>query len=128
MFYTFCWNICPDLIFGGYVYAGVPPLYRIIEKNGKSYQYLKDDNALLKYRNKHSGEKYEVKRLKGLGEMSQEETAECLTNVDTRIIRQITVADATTAKQLFSQLMGENVVYRKKFLKDYGEEAMYNAE
>jgi len=128
LFYTFCWNLCPKLITEGYVYAGVPPLYRIIEKNGKSYQYLKDDAALLEYRNNHLGEKYEVKRMKGLGEMDKDETEECLTNAETRIIRQIKVGDVNTANQLFSQLMGENVIYRKKFLKDYGEEAMYNAE
>lgn len=64
LFYTFIWNICPDLITTGHIYAGVPPLYKITEKNGKSYKYLKDDNALEEYRKTASGN-YIVNRLKG---------------------------------------------------------------
>ena len=44
LFYTFIWTFCPQLILDGYVYAGVPPLYKITE--GKdTYIYLKDDVA-----------------------------------------------------------------------------------
>ena len=65
LFYTFIWNICPELITKGYIYAGVPPLYKITEKNGKSYKYLKDDAALLAYRKENEGKKYIVGRMKG---------------------------------------------------------------
>lgn len=125
LFYTFVWNFCPQLIQDGYVYAGVPPLYKIIEKNGKNYVYLKDDAALLEYRNSHKGEKYVVNRLKGLGEMDPEEVEETLMNKENRIIKQITVEDVTAANQLFENLMGEGVAYRKQFLKEHAEEAMY---
>lgn len=60
--------------------------------------------------------------------MSQEETAEALTDVNTRIIRQITVEDAKKASELFEQLMGDSVVYRKQFLKQYANEVCYNVE
>lgn len=127
LFYTFVWNICPELITKGYVYAGVPPLYKITEKNGKSYKYLKDDAALEEYRATHpSG--YIVGRMKGLGEMGIEETAECLTDKETRIIHNVTVDDITTANRLFSNLMGENILARKQFLKEYAEWSCYNAE
>ena len=64
LFYTFIWTFCPQLIIDGYVYAGVPPLYKITE--GKdTYIYLKDDAALEEYRNKNSSKKYIVNRLKG---------------------------------------------------------------
>lgn len=63
LFYTFIWNFCPELIFDGFIYAGVPPLYRITI--GKKYLYLKDDAALLKFREENKGRKYEVNRLKG---------------------------------------------------------------
>ena len=29
LFYTFIWTFCPQLIIDGYVYGGVPPLYKI---------------------------------------------------------------------------------------------------
>lgn len=128
MFYTFIWNFCPDLIKDGYIYAGVPPLYKITEKNGKSYKYLKDNNALAEYQKLHAGEKYIVNRMKGLGEMSEEETAETLTDPATRIIRQIKIGDITAAKRAFEDMMGDSVVQRKVFLKEHGEESTYNAE
>lgn len=128
LFYTFIWKICPELINQGHIYALVAPLYRIIEGNGKSSTYLKDDSALLQYRETHKGKKYEVKRMKGLGEMDEDETKECLTDPETRNIREVHIEDAAVAARLFTQLMGDSVVYRKQFLKDYGNEAMYNAE
>ncbi len=123
LFYTFIWTFCPDLIKDGYVYAGVPPLYKITE--GKdNYIYLKDDAALEEYRNKNKGKKYIVNRLKGLGEMSVEETA-ILVDPDKRIIKQITVEDAKQADILFDQLMGDSVTPRKQFIKEHSAEATY---
>lgn len=127
LFYTFVWNFCPDLVKDGYIYAGVPPLYKITEGNGKSYRYLKDDRALEEYRSTHKG-RYQVNRLKGLGEMSEDEVSETLMDPNQRIIRQLTVEDVNRANSLFEQMMGDSVVYRKKFLKEYSEEAMYNNE
>ena len=112
----------------GYIYAGRAPLYKITEKNGKSYTYLRDDKALEEYRALHKGEKYEVGRMKGLGEMGVEETEECLTDPSKRVIDQITVKDEAAANNIFIQMMGTNVQFRKQFLKQYGKEAMYNAE
>ena len=64
LFYTFIWNFCPQLIEDGYVYAGVPPLYKITEGKDK-YIYLKNDEELEKYRKTHQGKKYQVGRMKG---------------------------------------------------------------
>ena len=128
LFYTFIWNVCPELLKQGYIYAGRAPLYKITEKNGKSYTYLRDDAALEAYRAAHAGEKYDVGRMKGLGEMGVEETEECLTDMEKRVIDQITVNDEKAADNIFMQMMGKNAEFRKQFLKQYGKEAMYNAE
>lgn len=126
LFYTFIWRLCPELIINGYIYAGVPPLYKIITNNG--YKYLKNDEALEQYKEKNRGKKYEIKRMKGLGEMSVEETEETLTNPENRIIKQITVNDIPSTNILFEQLMGTAVLPRKKYIKEHSEEAIYNAE
>ena len=123
LFYTDMWNVCPDLFLQGYIYAGVPPLYKIIMA-GK-YYYLKNDAALEEFREKNKGKKYQVNRLKGLGEMDVEETEETLTNVDNRIIKQITVEDIEAANILFEQLMGTGVTARKQYIKEHSNEAMY---
>ena len=127
LFYTFIWNFCPQLIEEGYVYAGVPPLYKITEGKDK-YIYLKNDEALEEYRKTHQGKKYQVGRMKGLGEMDVDETEKTLTNPDERIIKQITVEDIKEADALFDKLMGTGVVGRKEYIKKHSEEATYNAE
>ncbi len=124
LFYTFIWTFCPQLIIDGYVYGGVPPLYKITE--GKdNYLYLKDDKALFEYRQKNQGKKYQVNRLKGLGELSAEET-EILVDPAQRIIRQITVEDVDKANKLFDELMGDQVVPRKNFIREHAQEAVYD--
>ena len=127
LFYTFIWNFCPQLIIDGYVYAGVPPLYKITEGKDK-YVYLKNDEALEEYRKTHVGKKYQVGRMKGLGEMDPDETEKTLTNPDERIIKQITVNDIKAADALFEKLMGNGVVGRKEYIKAHSEEATYNQE
>ena len=124
LFYTFIWNFCPQLIIDGHVYAGVPPLYKITEGKDK-YVYLKNDEALEEYRKTHQGKKYIVGRMKGLGELSIEETEETLTDPNQRIIKQITVSDIKEADRMFDILMGTAIIPRKEFLKKYSEEATY---
>ena len=126
LFYTFIWNFCPQLIDDGYIYAGVPPLYRITM--AKKYIYLKDDTALEEFRAKNKGKNYIIKRFKGLGEMSVEETEETLLDPEVRILNQITVSDVEKATRLFDDLMGTAVVPRKLYIKEHSKEATYNAE
>ena len=124
LFYTFIWTFCPQLIEDGYVYAGVPPLYRITE-NKDTYVYLKDDAELEEYRKKHPGKKLALTRMKGLGEMDEIET-KILVDPAQRIINRVSVEDAKAADRLFDDLMGDAVVPRKKFIKDHSDEAKYH--
>jgi len=124
LFYTFIWTFCPQLILDGYVYAGVPPLYKITE--GKdTYIYLKDDAELEKYRASHKNKKYQVNRLKGLGEMSPDETS-ILVDPDKRIIKQVTVEDIKATDKLFDDLMGTQILPRKRFIQQHSQEATYD--
>ena len=115
LFFTFIWKFCPDLIKKGYIYAAVPPLYRIIQ--GKKSFYLKDDAALEEYRKTATGN-YEVRRFKGLGEQNAEELAESTMEPGNRILKQITMEDAQAAALTFTSLMGESASTRKKFIEE----------
>ena len=126
LFYTFIWNFCPQLIQDGYVYAGVPPLYKVTI--GKEYKYIKNDEELEKFKKENPTKKYTVNRMKGLGEMSVEETEQTLTNPNERILKQITVDDVSAANVLFEQLMGTGVTARKEYIRLHSQEAVYNAE
>ena len=123
LFYTFIWNFCPELIQDGYIYAGVPPLYKVIM--GTKYQYIKNDEALEEWKKEHPAVKYELARMKGLGEMNPDETEETLTDPNKRIIKQVTVEDARAADILFEQLMGSAAIARKEYIKNHSEEAIY---
>lgn len=124
LFYTFIWTFCPQLIQDGYVYAGVPPLYRITMGKDE-HIYLKDDKALEEFKQTHQGKKYQIGRMKGLGEMDVEETS-ILVDPDKRIIHQVTVEDAKEADKLFDALMGEAITPRKEFIKKYSDLATYS--
>lgn len=126
LFYTFIWNFCPELIKDGYIYAGVPPLYKVTM--AKKYYYLKDDAALEEFRKKNVNRSYTVNRFKGLGELSPEETEETLIEPENRIIKQITVEDIQATDKLFDDLMGTAIAPRKLYIKEHSQEALYNAE
>ena len=126
LFYTFIWNFCPQLIQDGYIYAGVPPLYKVTM--AKKYYYLKDDAALEQFKKEHPGKSVTVNRFKGLGELDPDETEETLVDPDNRIIRQVTVEDVNAANKLFDDLMGTAVTPRKLYIKQHSQEATYNAE
>ena len=128
LFYTFIWNFCPDLVENGYIYAGVPPLYKITLAANKGYKYLKNDEVLAEYQKENKEKKYQVGRMKGLGEMDVEEIEETLTDPDNRIIKQITIEDVTIADKLFNDLMGNTVIPRKRYIKEHSQEATYNQE
>ena len=116
LFLTFIWKFCPELIEKGYIYAAVPPLYRILK--GKSSFYLKDDAALEAYRAANPGGGYELRRFKGLGEQSIDELSESTMAPATRTLKQITMDDAVAAANVFTSLMGESATLRKKFIEE----------
>lgn len=60
--------------------------------------------------------------------MDVEETEETLTDPNNRIIKQISVDDVAAANELFSNLMGDAVIPRKRYIKEHSAEATYNAE
>lgn len=115
LFLTFIWKFCPQLIEKGYVYAAVPPLYKATM--GTKIQYLKDDAALEAFR-KSTSKKFELGRMKGLGEMDPHEMAETVMSPETRTLKQITMDDATEVAKTFMSLMGEAVNPRKKFIEE----------
>ncbi len=115
LFLTFIWKFCPELLEKGYVYAAVPPLYKATM--GTKIQYLKDDAALEEFR-KSTTKKFELGRMKGLGEMDPDEMAETVMSAETRTLKQITMEDAAAVANIFMSLMGESVTPRKKFIED----------
>lgn len=120
LFYTFIWTFAPQLIEKGYVYASVPPLYKVTVD--KSYKYLKDDAALDAFKKANPTKKLTVGRMKGLGEMDAEELEETMLNAENRTLKQVTVSDIGAANKLFEALMGDSAAARRKYIEEHSSE------
>ncbi len=116
---TFFYRYMRPLIESGYLYIAQPPLYRI--KKGKKVYYAYSDRELEDIL-KRLGNKVEVQRYKGLGEMNPEQLWETTMNPENRYLIQVTIEDARKADELFSILMGEDVEARRKFIIEHSKE------
>jgi DNA gyrase subunit B len=115
---TFFFRFMPDLIKEGYVYAAMPPLYRIRKKKD---HYVYSDAELK--REIQGMANANVTRFKGLGEMSPNQLWETTMSPKTRRIKRIYVEDAVEADQVFTMLMGDDVQGRKEFIAENANEA-----
>ena len=112
---TLFYRFFKPLVEGGYVYAAQPPLFCI--KHGKTIKYVLNEAERDEYLATLSpNTKYDVARMKGLGEMDAEELNETTMDIKTRVLRKITVEDTIAADDAFSQLMGEEVAPRREFI------------
>ena len=112
---TLFYRFFKPIVEAGHVYAAQPPLFCI--KHGKTIKYVLNAEERDEYLASLSPNiKYEITRMKGLGEMDAEELNETTMDINTRVLRQITVDDAIAADEVFSKLMGEEVEPRREFI------------
>ena len=115
---TLFYRFFKPIVEAGYVYAAQPPLYCI--KHGQTIKYVLNDEERDEYIKtlNEKNVRYDIARMKGLGEMDAEELNETTMDIDHRILRKITVDDAISADAAFSKLMGEEVEPRRKFIEE----------
>ena len=116
---TFFYRYMKKIIENGYVYAAMPPLYRVTKGKQAYYCYSDDE---LDARRKELGALDGLQRYKGLGEMNETQLWDTTMNPENRKLKRITIVDAQRAEELFKILMGVDVVPRRKFLHEHSEQ------
>ncbi len=114
---TLFYRFFRPIIEAGHVYAAQPPLFCI--KHGKTIKYVLNEEERDNYlASLNPNTKYEITRMKGLGEMDAEELNETTMDINKRVLRKITLDDVMEADEAFSKLMGEEVGPRRKFIEE----------
>ncbi|WP_110928033.1 DNA topoisomerase (ATP-hydrolyzing) subunit B [Bacillus massiliglaciei] len=117
---TFFYRYMKKIIEHGYVYIAQPPLYKV--QQGKRVEYAYNDRELDTILANFSGQKPNIQRYKGLGEMNPEQLWETTMDPEVRTLLQVTLTDAIEADETFEILMGDKVEPRRNFIE---ENALY---
>lgn len=131
------------IVDGGYLYIAQPPLYKIRKGREIFYAYSDEEKARIAGKDAQlesleadespedeeadtkskKAPKTSVQRYKGLGEMNAEELWETTMDPKRRVLKLVTIDDATDADRTFDILMGTDVPARKSFIQSHAKEA-----
>ena len=123
---TFFFRFMRPMIDKGYVYAAVPPLYKLVRGKTTRVAFSDEERDAIsaEMRGGNPNVKVDISRFKGLGEMNPHELWETTMDPERRTLKRITMADAVKADEIFTLLMGEKVEPRREYIERNASKAM----
>lgn len=114
---TFFYRYMRPLITEGHVYIGMPPLYRLEKKNGKTVRFAYSDEESDRISAELGGPgSVTITRYKGLGEMNPSLLWETTMDPSCRTLIRVGIDDVADAERLVTVLMGDNSEVRRAYI------------
>ena len=127
---TLLFRYMRPLVEEGHVYLAQPPLYRLKWTNAPhEYVYSDRERDEQLAAGKNAGYRLPktggVQRYKGLGEMNHDELWDTTMDPSRRLLKKIDVAEAASADEVFSVLMGDDVESRRSFIQRNAQDVRF---
>ena len=123
LYLTFFYRHMRPLLEGGYVYISCPPLFKVV-KDKKTHKYCytiaEKDETLAEW-----GDKCQVFRYKGLGEMETDDLRESTMDPKSRVLLQVKLSENPEYDEtIMTACMGDDVSLRKELILEEDEEEL----